>query len=273
MPTANVNGVRLFYELSGTGEVPLVLVHGSWDSHHDWDFVVPQLAKSFRVLAYDRRGHSQSERPPGQGSVREDVADLAALIEHLRLGPAWVVGNSFGASIALRLAGERCDLFRGLIAHEPPLFSLLANDPSLAPMFEEVDKQVGAVIGRIASGDDAGAAEHFVEAVALGPGAWAQLPPESRQTFIENAPTFLDEANDPELLALDVEWITGFPRPILLTTGVHSPPIFAPVIARLAAVVPHAEVHTFPGAGHIPHVTDPDAYIEATVNFIRKNRG
>ena len=101
--------------------MPLVLVHGSWDSHHDWDLVVPRLADSFRVLTYDRRGHSESERPTGQESVREDVADLAALIEHLGLAPAWVVGNSFGASIILRLAGERPELFRGLIGHEPPL--------------------------------------------------------------------------------------------------------------------------------------------------------
>ena len=79
-----------------------------------------------RVLTYDRRGHSQSERPTGQGSVREDVADLAALLEHVELAPAWVLANSFGASISLRLASEHPGLFRGLIAHEPPLlFSLL----------------------------------------------------------------------------------------------------------------------------------------------------
>jgi hypothetical protein len=83
---ATVNGVRLYYELNGTREVPLVLVHGSWDSHEDWDLVVPRLADSFQVLTYDRRGHSKSERPTGRGSVREDVADLAALIEHLGLG-------------------------------------------------------------------------------------------------------------------------------------------------------------------------------------------
>ena len=171
MAVANVNGVRLFYEVSGAGEVPLVLVHGSWGSHHNWDLVVPELAESFRVLTYDRRGHSESERPPEQGSVREDVADLAALIEHLELGPAWVAGNSFGASITLRLAGERPDLLRGIIAHEPPLFSLLANDPSVAPMLDEVGKRIGAVVERIASGDDAGAAEQFVETVALGPGS------------------------------------------------------------------------------------------------------
>ena len=85
MATATVNGVELFYEMSGSGDIPIVVVHGSWSSHHNWDRVVPGLAKSFRVLAYDRRGHSQSQRLTGQGSVREDVADLAALIERCLL--------------------------------------------------------------------------------------------------------------------------------------------------------------------------------------------
>ena len=107
MATATVNGVRIFYELEGTGDVPLVLVHGSWDSHRDWDLVVPFLADSFRILRYDRRGHSASERVPGQGSVRDDVADLAGLIEQLGVGPAWVLGNSFGASIALLRKQDR----------------------------------------------------------------------------------------------------------------------------------------------------------------------
>ena len=190
MATANVNGVRLFYELNGTGDV-LVLVHESWTSHQNWDLVVPRLIESFRVLTYDRRGHSESERPTGQGSVREDVTDLAALIEHLGLGPAWVAGNSFGASITLRLAGERPDLVRGLLGHEPPLFSLLAQDPAVAPLLEKVGQRIAAVVERIASGDHAGAAEQFVETVALGPGTWAQLPPEFQQTLIENALTFL----------------------------------------------------------------------------------
>lgn len=270
MPTAQVNGVRLSYELNGDGEVPLVLVHGSWDSHHDWDLVVPRLADSFRVLTYDRRGHSQSERPIGQGSVRQDVADLAALIEQLGLAPAWVVGNSFGASIVLRLAGVRPELFRGLIGHEPPLFSLLGDDPAFAPLLKEVNRRTGAVVERIASGDHGGAAELFVETVALGPGTWAQLPRELRQTFIENAPTFLDEADDPEQLAFNLDWIRGFFRPALLTQGDQSPPTFAPVVAKLAKALPRVEVLTFSGAGHIPHVTNPGAYVEAIVTFTRK---
>lgn len=268
---AGVNGVRLFYELTGNGTVPLVLVHGSWGSHHDWDLVVPRLADAFRVLTYDRRGHSHSERPTGQGSMREDVADLAALIEHLGLVPAWVVGNSFGASIALRLAGTHPKLLRGLIGHEPPLFSLLADDPAFAPLLEEVRQRMGAVVERITAGDHAGAAEQFVETVALGPGTWAQVPPEARQTLIENAPTFLDEARDPEQLGFDLAWLRRFSKPVLLTLGDESPPPFAPVVAKLAGAIPRAEVVTLPGAGHIPHATHPKPYVETMMSFMRKH--
>jgi pimeloyl-ACP methyl ester carboxylesterase len=271
MTTINVNGVQLFYELHGTGDIPLVFVHGSWASHNTWDLVVPSLAESFQVLVYDRRGHSQSQRLTVQGSVREDVADLAALIENLGLAPAWVAGNSFGASITLRMASERPELFRGLIAHEPPLFSLLADDPAMAPMLKEVEQRVGAVSERIASGDHAGAAEQFVETVALGPNTWAQLPSDFRQTLIENAPTFLDEANDPEQLAFDLAWIKGFSPPSLLTIGDQSPPTFAPVVEQLASVLPNVETIVLPGAGHIPHATHPDAYVEAIRTFVREN--
>jgi pimeloyl-ACP methyl ester carboxylesterase len=269
MATANVNGVRLRYEVTGREGVPLVLVHGSWGSHHGWDLVVPGLAGSFQVVTFDRRGHSESERPSRQGSVREDVADVAALIEHLKLGPAWVIGNSFGASIALRLAGARADLLKGVIAHEPPLVGLLTSEPSMAPMLEEVGKKMGAVVERIASGDHVGAAEQFVETVALGPGSWARLPHELQQTFVTNALTFLDEARDPEQLVFDLAWIRGFPHPLLLTMGDQSPPMFAPVIAKLGAA--RGEVVIFSGAGHIPHVTHPSAYVETVTAFIRKH--
>ena len=41
MAVAKINGVRLFYEITGAGEVPLVFVHGSWGSHHSWDLSFP----------------------------------------------------------------------------------------------------------------------------------------------------------------------------------------------------------------------------------------
>ena len=119
--------------------------------------------------------------------------------------------------------------------------------------------------------DDAGAAEQFLDAVALGPGTWTRLPSEVRQTCIENAPTFLDEANDPQQFCLDLEAIKTFPHPVLLSAGERSPPIYSPVLAKLADALAKAEVMTFPHAGHIPHATHPDAYVEAITNFTFKH--
>jgi pimeloyl-ACP methyl ester carboxylesterase len=101
MRITTINGVRLFSESRDDSGAPLVFVHGSWGDHHNWDAVVPGLARSCRVFTYDRRGHSQSERLSTQGSIEEGVADLAAFITANDLAPAHVVGNSFGAAITL----------------------------------------------------------------------------------------------------------------------------------------------------------------------------
>lgn len=271
MPAATVNGVRLAYEITGTGTVPLVLVHGSWVSRRSWDLVLPGFGQTCRVLSYDRRGHSESERPAKQGSVHEDVADLAALIDHAGLAPAWVVGNSFGGSIALRLAGTRPDLVRGVMVHEPPLLSVLQGDPAAAPILQAVGAKVPAIIQRIAAGDHAGAAEQFMETVALGPGAWAGLPHAIKETCIENAPTFLDEANDPDQFGFDPSGLHAWPRPVLLSRGDQSSPMFHAVVGKLAKMLPRAEVLTLSGAGHAPNVTHPEVYIDAIMNFIRRH--
>jgi pimeloyl-ACP methyl ester carboxylesterase len=269
MATAVVNGVRLAYEISGTGEIPLVMVHGGLLSQQNWDWVAPHLAKSFRVVTYDRRGHGESERPSGQGSIHDHVADLAALIEHLELAPAWVAGQSYGGNVVLRLAGERPDLLRGITVHEPALLSVLADDPATAPMIEGFAQLNAAVSERLESGDHAGAAKQFVEE-GLGENLWTQFPPEFRQIVIDEAPTFLDE-NDPDDLDFDLESIRDFRRPALLTLGDQTSPIFPPVITKLAEVLPSAEVRTFAGAGHVVQVEQPEDYAEAITAFIFRN--
>ena len=267
-PEQRANGVKLFYELTGSGD-PLVLVHGSWTDHNSWQFVVPDLARSFRVLTYDRRGHSLSERPLGQGSRREDEEDLAALMEALDLAPAHVAANSFGASIALGLAARRPDLFRSLTVHEPPLMGIVANDAELRPLMQELQERIESVLAQLRAGDIAGGTRRFVEEVALGPGMWEQLPEEMRQTFMNNAPTFLDEQQDAKWADLDLSDLSRFSSPALLTEGDQSPPWFPKIISKLAGAIDGAERLTFSGAGHVPHLTHPDGYVRAVTEFIR----
>lgn len=270
MPTARIEGVELYWELTGGAGEPLVLVHGSWGDHHGWDRVVGGLAKHFRVLTYDRRGHSRSERPPGRGSVREDAADLIALVEHLGIGPAHIVGTSFGGAIVLRAAARRPDVFRSLLVHEPPLFGLLADDPGTQIALDAVRARIEAVAERLRAGEMEAGARQFVETIAFGPGAWDELPSDLRRTFVFNAPTWLDEIQDPESLTLDPGALSAFTAPALLSHGDASPPFFPLVLARLARDLPRAERRTFPGAGHVPHLTHPAEYIDAVQTFARR---
>ncbi|HYP48552.1 MAG TPA: alpha/beta hydrolase [Thermoleophilaceae bacterium] len=266
------NGVKLHWELHGSGE-PVALVHGSWGNAMEWEAVAAELAASFQVLVYDRRGHSRSERPSTQGSVDEDGDDLAGLLEALDLAPAHVVTNSYGGNIALRLATRRPDLFRSLACHEPPLFSLLGGDSESREMLEQATASFGAVADRIAEMDHDGAARQFIDEVALGAGGWDTLPAEAKATFIENAPTFLDELNDPDLLKVDDGALGRLQRPVLLTTGTESPPLFPRVVDRLADLIPHAARQTIPGAGHEPHQTMPESYAEMIANRITGIQG
>ena len=268
MPEAAANGIDLYYELEGSGE-PLVLVHGSWGDATSWRFVVPGLAERFRVLVYDRRGHSRSERPGTPGSVDEDGDDLAALLEALDLAPAHVVTNSWGGNIALRLAARRPDVFRSLCCHEPPLWSLLDGDPESLEMLQESARSLEEVGRLIAAGDHEGAARQFVEEVAFGPGAWEnELPAELRAVFVQNAPTFLDELQDPNQLNVDRDALARLEVPVRLTAGSESWPLFPQVIDRLARLIPRVSRETIQGAAHLPQLSTPERYVEVTTRAL-----
>ena len=174
MPLDDINGVRLLVEETGSGD-PVVLVHGSWDDRSVWTFVESDLAESFRVVSYDRRGHTGSEDSTEPGSRRDDEDDLAALIEHRDLAPAHLVANSFGGSIALGVLARRPELVRSVSAHEPPLIALVADDPAVA----EFIAGVGPVSSLIDRGEPEAGARLFVEQV-LGPGAWEAMSPQDQ---------------------------------------------------------------------------------------------
>lgn len=267
MPTSLINGLRLYWEQQGASGPPLVLVHGSWGDHHNWDGVVPGFARAHRVFTYDRRGHSQSERPAGQGSIEEDVADLAAFIDSHALAPAHVIGNSFGAAIALKLAAARSELFATLSVHEPPLLGMIADQP----MLTAVGQRIAVVLDLLRAGKMEQGARQFVETVALGPGMWDQLPPEMQQTFVVNAPTFLDEQQEPvSAMGVDLSRLARFTRPALVTRGDQSPPFFGLILDQVVTALPQARRHTFHGGGHVPHVTHPDEYVEVVSRFVRE---
>jgi pimeloyl-ACP methyl ester carboxylesterase len=267
MPHISINDVELYYEVQGSGP-PLVLVHGSWDNHAVWDQVAVRLADRFRVLSYDRRGHTRSERPPGPRSRRQDEDDLASLIAELAGEAAYVAANSFGGVISLGLAARRPELIRAVAVHEPP--AMIAADGELAELAQATLSTLEAVLDEIESGADERATRRFLDEVAIGPGAWELCPPEMRAALVENAPAFLAEQRDPDAFVLDFGAVRLSGCPMLLTKGDESPLWLQMLLDRLGELLPLAAKTRLPGAGHVPHETNPAEYADVIDAFFRR---
>ena len=104
MPEAHVNGIRLHYEVHGSG-APVLCIHGAGSSALVWADAVEKLERVGRVIAYDRRGCSRSERPTPyeRTSVGDHADDAAALLDAVGAAPAVVIGRSYGGTVATDL--------------------------------------------------------------------------------------------------------------------------------------------------------------------------
>ena len=121
-------GCSLHYEEYGHG-TPLILIHGLGSSSQDWELQIPVLARHYRLIVVDVRGHGRSDKPRERYSIRGFTFDLLALIEHLDLPPAHVVGLSMGGMIAFQLAVDEPSRVKSLcIVNSAPQVKLRSAD-------------------------------------------------------------------------------------------------------------------------------------------------
>ena len=100
---AKVNGIELHYDVQGSGE-PLILLHGFLECSSLWAPVVPELAKRYKVITVDLRGHGRSTNPSNKFSHPQSAEDIRALMDSLGIKQARAVGFSSGGMTLLRLA-------------------------------------------------------------------------------------------------------------------------------------------------------------------------
>jgi pimeloyl-ACP methyl ester carboxylesterase len=103
--TARVNGVDLWYEVSGDGE-PVVQIHGAGFGHFNFAPATPELARHFKVVDFDLRGYGQSDRPLQHYDMEVWADDVAGLLDALDIREAHVHGTSMGGMIAIVFAGK-----------------------------------------------------------------------------------------------------------------------------------------------------------------------
>jgi pimeloyl-ACP methyl ester carboxylesterase len=111
-------GVKIHYVVEGAGE-PVILIHGLYSSAMmNWNVpgTTAELAKHYRVIALDCRGHGQSGKPEAEGSYGTNmVEDVVRLMDHLHIAKAQVVGYSMGGMIAMKLEATHPDRVSAIV--------------------------------------------------------------------------------------------------------------------------------------------------------------
>ncbi len=113
---APVNDLQMYYEIHGSGGVPIVLLQGSYMSTGAMEFLLSGLARTRQVIATDFQGHGRTADVDRPITYEQMADDVAGLMEHLGLAQADIVGYSMGGATGLRLAIDRPELVRKLVA-------------------------------------------------------------------------------------------------------------------------------------------------------------
>jgi len=113
MPTMIVDRLNIYFETQGAGEA-LVFIHGLGSSCQDWNFQTEFFSKKYQVIAFDVRGHGQTDKPRGPYNVPMFSADLAGLLKNLDVRDAHIVGLSMGGWIAFQFAVDFPELVKSL---------------------------------------------------------------------------------------------------------------------------------------------------------------
>src|SRR5437763_2434780 len=172
MPEVEVNGTRLYYQQSGDGP-DVVLVHAVTSNQAVWVFtglLDAVAADGFRVTSYDLRGHGFSARPPTGYTSAVMAEDLRQLLAALGLGPALLVGHSFGGVVGIHAAVLTPDAVAGVVLSDSFFPGLRHVEPNFGRAnvwadLRETFRAVGADLG-----DTVDFARLFRTAAALSAG-------------------------------------------------------------------------------------------------------
>ena len=264
---ASINDIELAYDVVGAGE-PVLLIHGT-PLAESFALLVrePALTQRHQAVHYLRRGYAKAlPKSESWASMRDQAADAAALLSHLGIDRAHIVGYDMGGLIALQLALAAPRVVHTMALLEPLLMSV-PSGPDFAP-------GVVPAIERYQAGDPAGAVRVLVE---LGGG------PESLDVVRSCLPTALERAAQDAAAFFEEEFlaIAGWEletsewelirHPLLSVLGEHTHPFFVEGREALRANCLDIENFDLFNASHLLQIENPEGMAAGLVSFFARH--
>ncbi len=262
--------LALHVAVDGPEDAPPVLVlHGITASIATWNWLVPLLAPTHRVLRLDFRGHGGSGRAPGHYDSAGYVSDAVAVCEQVAGRPVIVIGHSLGGVTALGLAQTRPDLVRGLALEDPPmgvprtlegnsLLDAFTMMRETVPMLQQSGMDATALAGVLAAAPGVSGAPMgevlLPDAVLAMAEALLQLDASVLDPVL--APLAGGEgAVEPMTWVFDVNRAIGVPTLLLAADPAMPDCVCRPddIALAEAASGEQLRVHTVTGCGHLVH--------------------
>lgn len=254
------DGERLYYEVTGEGE-PIVLSHGLGGNHAIWYQQVADLAFDYQVITWDQRGFGQSTNAAGKAGPAAFAADLAALLDHLGLQSAHLVGQSMGGWTVMGFA----------LAHPERVRTLTLADTIGGIYTPAIEKSFDDFIrGMLAGGGDP---ENLGNHPALGPELAADDLAQAflyRQISGSGPPPPRALAPQLRSTAFPLDAIAQLRLPALFIVGANDPIFPVATIREAASLVHGSRVVEIPDSGHSPYFEQPEAWNAAYRAFLRE---
>ena len=259
MPFASVNGQNLYYEDTGGRGPALVFSHGLLMDHTMFAPQVQALQGRFRCIRWDERGHGRTADPAhcAPFDYYDSADDLAALLAHLGVDRAVLVGMSQGGYLSLRCALIHPEVVRALVLIDT---QAMLEDPEQMPHHEAL---LRAWMEHGLSDDMAATVEHIVLGRGWsGAAAW-------RAKWKTATPINLGQSFKALALRDDISpRLGGIKVPALVLHGSEDVAIPAERARAMAQSLPHAQWVEVPGAGHAANLTHPEPVNLAIERFL-----
>jgi pimeloyl-ACP methyl ester carboxylesterase len=253
---------EIYYEITGSGEPIVILMHGGMLDCHMWDEQFELLAKTHRVLRYDASAHGNSILPP---DVYWDFADLRELLNTLEIERAVLVGLSLGGKTAIDLALENPERVEAIVAVSSGLSGYRFES-------EFYIEQRDVMIQAWRAGEFDAVVEAFQRSWTDGPHrAPEDIDPEVREKVRMMARNGLEHAMEGRLIDPPaIDRLGELELPMLMIVGELDLPGIHEIADQVVAANPNAELVVVPDVAHMVNMEKPEEFNRLLLEYLSR---